>query len=191
MDKTAFSAQWQFLPPSPVAQNQGWYPPENPQEQERAMIHWNGPLNPLPNLCRQQLWHCISSQALHHPPCPLGLLHTVFFPLLLPSCKLSVPVGPPAPSCCTRMPAHCATAGQCQGHGFWGSRTGQRGGERSTTAVSHDPGHGSTLQSPFLHPAARRQRRPPALAWGAAHLWQRGEKRWVSLGSSLRQSQAG
>lgn len=44
------------------------------------MIHWNGPLNPLPNLCRQQLWHCISSQALHHPPCPLGPLDTVFFP---------------------------------------------------------------------------------------------------------------
>lgn len=114
-----------------------------------------------------------------------------FFPLLLPPCMLSVPVGPPAPSCCTRMLAHCATAGQRQGHGSWGSRTGQRGGERSTTAVSHDPRHGSTLQSPFLHPAARRQHRPPALAWGAAHLWQRGEKRWVSLGSSLRQSQAG
>lgn len=44
------------------------------------MIHWNGPLNPLPNLCRQQLWHCISSQTLHHPPYTLGPLHTVFFP---------------------------------------------------------------------------------------------------------------
>lgn len=141
------------------------------------MIHWNGPLNPLPNLCRQQLWHCISSQALHHPPCPLGLLDAVFFPLL-PSCILSVPVSPPAPSCCTRMPAQ-----PCQGCGSWGSRTGQRGGERSTTAVSHDPGHGSTLQSPFLHPAVRRQCGPPALAQGTAHLWQRGEKRWVSLGS--------
>lgn len=185
MDKTAFSARWQFLPPSPVAQNQGWYPPENPQEQERAMIHWNGPLNPLPNLCRQQLWHCISSQALHHPPCPLGPLDTVFSPLL-PSCILSVPMGSPASSCCTRTPAQ-----PCQDCGSWGSRTGKRGGERSTTAVSHDPGHSSTLQSPFLHPAARRQCRPPALAWGTAHLWQRGEKRWVSLGSSLQQSQAG
>lgn len=53
------------------------------------MIHWNGPLNPLPNLCRQQLWHCISSQALHHPPCPLGPLDTVFFPLLLSSHAVS------------------------------------------------------------------------------------------------------
>lgn len=50
------------------------------------MIHWNGPLNPLPNLCRQQLWHCISSQALHHPPRPLGPLHTFSLSSSHPAC---------------------------------------------------------------------------------------------------------
>lgn len=113
------------------------------------MIHWNGPLNPLPNLCRQQLWHCISSQTLHHPPYTLGPLHTVFFPLLLPSCMLSVSMGAPAPSCCTRMPAQ-----PCQGCGSWGSRTRHRGGERSTTAVSHDPGHWQHFAKPLPPPCS-------------------------------------
>lgn len=29
--------------------------------QERATIHWNGSLNPLPKLCQPQLQHCITS----------------------------------------------------------------------------------------------------------------------------------
>lgn len=123
------------------------------------------------------------------PSMPTGSLDTVFFPLLLPSCMVSVPTGPPAPSCSTRMPAQ-----PCQGCGSWGSRTGQRGGERSTTAVSHDPGHGSTLQSPFPHPAVRRQCGPPALAWGAAHLWQRGRSDgflWAQASGSHRQANWG
>lgn len=58
------------------------------------MIQENGPLNPLPKLCQHQLRGCISSRALHLPPCPLGPLGTIFSL----SWVLSVPLGPPAPS---------------------------------------------------------------------------------------------
>lgn len=118
------------------------------------MIQENGPLNPLPKLCQHQLRGCISSRALHLPPCPLGPLGTI--PVLGPVGPLGSPSTIlPAPRCWLTA----ATAVQRWGRGSQGSKAGQRGKESSTTAVS--PEHSSTLQSRFLHPVVRRQCRPP------------------------------
>lgn len=61
------------------------------------MTHWNGPLIPLPKLCRHQLRDCISSRAstTFMSAGPFGYR---LFPVLLPSWMLSVPSGPSAPS---------------------------------------------------------------------------------------------